>query len=187
MGIGLNFVGYLIRRIAAVYKPTLKIAADIFRYLGDQEYRDDLCRKMHEAVSVVEKSEVKHLFIFTHSLGTVIAVDALRTMQFKQVKSVMLVTSGSPLRRFFHRFFPGEYAEPRRQKELLMDAAGKDLRFEWINVYRHLDPVGTELGLGKEYESPVARDNETRLNAHLNYWGDPVVHNQVRELIAGLA
>src|ERR1700722_13367371 len=80
----------------------------------------------------------------THSLGTVIAVDFLAQLppEILEVKRVTLVTMGSPLQRYFCRFFPGIYASP-----MTLDAffRANIPAFRWINIYRKSDPIGSIL------------------------------------------
>jgi pimeloyl-ACP methyl ester carboxylesterase len=169
-------VGYLSRRFA----PLLKILADVFRYLGDSSYRTAVQAEFASQLRELAQLGSKNLFIFAHSLGTVIAVDSLRRLYSEGFDSIVLVTAGSPLRRFFWRFFQLDYPEPWALLVQVSRILGKNnTRFSWFNVFRRKDPVGGLLRLPPGHECAVPKANETVLSAHLDYWTDEEVHRAI--------
>src|SRR5262249_12630189 len=111
------------------------------------------------------------------------AVDSLvNSREWGRDDAVVLVTAGSPLRRFFFRFFPGIFI-PESPAGVAHLARGRLGDFHWLNVYRPWDPIGTSLRLTVD---GAGRDVSTGqrlgvLSAHLDYWRDPVVLKLVRE------
>jgi len=165
--------GSILRRLVA---PVLKICADVARYMGDVRYRQKLMTHMDAVIQRVPRT--RELYIVSHSLGSLVALDYCRhhVDRLSGRPAVVLVTAGSPLRRLIRRFFSRYMPD--------LDAVARDLfhavpAFRWVNVYRPLDPVGGRLSARP---SPLA-DISTRQwhRGHVDYFGDPVV------LEAGLA
>ena len=98
--------------------------------------------------------------------------------------SVTLVTLGSPLKRFFFRFFPRLYF-PRKANECAAIASAKLMRFRWVNCFRPKDQVGTSVGLaGAPSRIDVSTGQNSRfLSAHPNYWNDPVVRDIILDTL----
>lgn len=151
--------------------PALKVLADIFRYIGDTEYRrlihEGVRSKVREAVGEVEDLDV---VLAGHSLGSVIALDALRARPspFEGAASIHLVTGGSPLRRLFHRFFRGSYRRPDIEARRLQSQYNS---LVWMNVFRPLDYIGGRLG---DRQADSIRDIRLpqRHQLHIGYWSD---------------
>ncbi len=158
-----------------VASPFLKIGADIFRYLGEDEYASALIAEVQAAIVDFDKARIRRIVLVTHSLGTVIAVDALRgftqTFNFEQID---LFTAGSPLKRFFYRFFPGAYPAPIIFWHFLKCRMPG---FIWVNIYRPFDEVGSCLSLPQGSEKSTC---QFRFPSHPNYWGDSFVHRIAR-------
>jgi hypothetical protein len=162
-------------------EPVLKVLADIFRYLGDPEYRTMIQSDLDRCFGTLDLVG-KELFLVGHSLGSVIVVDALwrGANHLARCSSITLITLGSPLRRFFWRFFRSAIPRPDELE------AGFHIRyqsFRWINTYRPFDPFGTKL-----FDVP-GRDFSTRQYhrvlawAHTNYWSDRNVLGRVRRAL----
>jgi hypothetical protein len=172
-----------------VIAPLLKIALDIFRYVGDPAYRraiqDGLDAKIGEFRAGGAAPD--EYVLLTHSLGSVIAVDSLLNSQkWGGGDRVLLITMGSPIARYFCTMFEGLFFP--RSPAAIGDAAAARLGFfSWVNVYRPLDPIGASLGLPDEKK----RERNTRqyrigLAAHVDYWSDPVVGDALMEVIPKL-
>jgi hypothetical protein len=162
--------------VKSLIGPSLKVLLDIFRYVADQEYRGLLLHKLDTLISGIAPSQdgTRHLVIVAHSLGTVIAVDSLvRSECWKPNDHVSLFTLGSPLKRFFFRFFPNLLFPPNAFLCAQM-MARRVARFRWMNCYRPWDQIGTAIGLPEvsgSYETST-RQYSRILTAHLNYWAD---------------
>ena len=164
----------------AVAGPTLKILLDIFRYVGDPAYRDKILEGMCEKVAEHRLEVGRQFVLLSHSLGSVIAVDSLvNSPTWCREDDVLLITMGSPLSRFFFRFFPNALF-PDDPKRVAATVAARVRSFAWVNVYRPLDPIGTNLsltatGCGVDRTTGQFR----RLDAHGDYFSDPVVRDCV--------
>lgn len=165
----------------------LKVMLDVFRYVGEPAYRASLQQEMDKTVAEMrDHSGPRRWFVIGHSLGSVIAVDSLMNSPAWQPNdAVTLITLGSPLKRFFFRFFPNMFfpASACKCAQVIASHVGK---FRWINCYRERDYVGTTIGLGDEqYTREIKASNDkSYLYAHLNYWGDAEVR---RLILTGLA
>lgn len=175
-GLAVFLAALLYRRLEHLALPALKIAADIVRYLGDREYTVSLRRQVMQWLDGVTRKSIRHVVLVTHSLGSVVAVDTLRLVTgTRDIESIALYTSGSPLRRYFHRFFPGAYPHPLQLWHQLRRVIPG---FVWVNIYRPGDEVGTDLQLPAGCERTTGR---YRFPAHPSYWNDPHVHSVARE------
>ena len=89
---------------------------------------------------------------------------------------------GSPLRRFFAAFIGSAYVHPHIYAKLLSEKF--DL-FQWINVYRPWDPIGTRL-VNTKYSTITEICTHQWLkivHAHLGYWSDPKVTSMIYEAL----
>jgi hypothetical protein len=159
--------------------PALKILMDIFRYAGDPPYRQRIQTLVTAKVGAVRTANGsgEELYILAHSLGSVIAIDSLlNTEAFIPADRITLITIGSPLRRFFFRFFPNLFF-PDTAALCAKKLASRFAGFRWINCYRPFDQIGTRLGLPDcEWTSEVSTSQYNRIaSAHPDYWGDPIV------------
>ncbi len=177
--ITIRFVGHLSHLF---FGPLLKVMLDIFRYVGEPDYRDHL---QHELDSQLASTRDTAITICAHSLGSVIALDSLlNSAYWSQTHSVTLVTMGSPLRRCFFRFFPNLLFPPSSSQAhcQIMTRIGT---FQWVNVYRPLDPIGTSLrfssdGAGQD----VSTGQWSRFNAHPGYFVDPIVYRTINSALS---
>ena len=157
---------------AGVIAPQVKLMADVVRYLGVPSYRNSLHGQLRTFITDLHLSKNTRLLLVAHSLGSVIAADCLTDPDspFDPDADVCLMTLGSPLRRFFARFFCQVYPPPA---EIARSIRTRFPRFAWINIFRPLDYVGAELN------APV-RDIQNictgeRFRFHTGYWGDALV------------
>ncbi len=180
--IALGGASFYLRRYQNIALPILKVLADIARYLGDDEYRMNLQSQFVDQINRWTDKGCRRVFVFSHSLGTVISVDSLLSPRLRPPAELFLVTGGSPLRRIFHTCFPSRYSSPVRIRSLIVNRFEcQAATFRWVHVYRPGDPIGGSLGLA-EHE----RSTDTRLGwmkAHSDYWSDQEVHAKVEELI----
>jgi pimeloyl-ACP methyl ester carboxylesterase len=90
----------------------VKVSSEVLRYVGVPEYRQRILSAFLEETRRA-LSESDRLVLVTHSLGSAMALDALtESPDLIRGKDVTLVTMGSPIHRFFYRFFPGIFCEP---------------------------------------------------------------------------
>lgn len=152
-----------------------KYLADVALYLSNDRFGAKVRARLAAAVKAAPAAST--LVICAHSLGSVIAFDVLRANA--PHCRVVLVTGGSPLSRYLHRFFPALYPAPA-EVERAFSASG---RVRWFNIYRRADPVGGRLDLepGLDVDlSGVNYQGRWRIEAHYNYWNDPTIAAAVR-------
>jgi hypothetical protein len=168
--IGLTIAACLLWLIRYAIAPALKVLADIFRYVGDPEYRARIQAGLERCLQELGL-EGKELYLVGHSLGSVIAVDALwcAAGPFASCSSITLVTLGSPLRRFFWRFFRPAIPRPG---DLAAHFDRQYGRFRWVNVYRPFDPIGTTLFTQTGYDFSTKQYHRILAWAHTHYWSD---------------
>ena len=157
----------------------LKVLGDIFRYIGQPHYASRLregfvsefCRATQGPTDII---------LMTHSLGSVIAMDCLRLYPqiTEKLRSVHLITMGSPLKRLFATPFPHIFAAP---SDLFLELHQRIRNFSWTNVYRPLDYIGARLsppGAGI-LECPVRQ----RFKLHGEYWSDRHVIRSIKQAL----
>jgi len=167
----------LIGHAVSVAAFILKIACDIFRYIGSRAYRETLLNRWRDQLRSLSLSREDELIIVAHSLGTVIAVEGLLTSDEGRLpRHLVLITMGCPLRRLFWRFFTPLFPSP---EECARALASRVEDFRWCNVFRPLDLIGAKL------TSPSITDASTAqlLKNHTNYWSDPTVWTIVTSFI----
>jgi len=164
--------------------PSLKVLLDIFRYIGTVGYRETIQSHMDALIRerFASGRPQRPICILSHSLGTVIALDSLLSSgEWGRYSQITLITLGSPIRRFFMRFFP-ELFFPAPATAAAAAVAAR-VNFRWINCYRPLDQVGTAIGLsGLAYCRDVSTNQWKRFwDAHLDYWSDDHVASVIAE------
>jgi hypothetical protein len=167
----------------------VKVLLDIFRYLAESTYRSKILIALGDEINnELSNSNSKDFVILAHSLGTVIALDMLINGGCEwSDKNVTLITMGSPLKRFFIRFFPG-ILFPSDINEIASLSAQKLSSFKWINIYRPFDYIGTSLGFSSLCQ---AKDVSTGqwwkiLSSHSNYWYEKNGNHVSRKIIKEL-
>ena len=100
------------------------------------------------------------VFVSAHSQGSIIAVAALLRHQ-RVFGNVALVTYGSPLDRFYEKYFPAYFPAATT------DQLAARLHGHWVNLYRTTDPIGgTVAAAALDWCVPVAGPHP---EGHSNY------------------
>jgi hypothetical protein len=154
--------------IQLVASPTLKVCADIFRYIGVPSYREALQGALTRELENLAEG-CRHMVVVGHSLGSIIAVDSLlnRSSILERLPRLDLITMGSPLKRVFSRGFPEIFGSPA---DIFDELSTRYSGFRWINIYRPFDVVG-----GKLTNVPnaiVEATTEQYFRNHTGYWSD---------------
>jgi hypothetical protein len=175
---------HLLLRRAWVGGP-LKVVLDIVRYMGDPTHRARVQGALDARIGEARTAagDGRQIALVAHSLGSVIALDSLvNSAVWQPSDTVVLITMGSPIRRFFVRFFPGYLFPPSVERAARL-AASRVRALTWINVHRRWDYVGTGLNLGRAgVGADVCTGQWRRVRrAHSNYWEDPLVIDRIRQ------
>lgn len=164
----------------------LKIILDIIRYLGECDYRTKILEELDQLIE--REIEANNQIVFlAHSLGSVIAIDYLLNYQCieNKYRRILLITMGSPFRRFFIRFFPGVIFYPRIN-DTAITIQNRFQEFKWLNVYRPWDYIGASLNLEKNVagiDKSTEQYNRFGFNSHSGYWEDQCVLNTINQAI----
>jgi len=108
---------------------------DVAGYVCHNEMRERVRSFVLDAIlRLACRDDVEGIVLNTHSNGTVVAIDVLRTLPpFAAKKVLALVTAGSPLRKYIDFFTWGQHLAT-------IPRIGR-----WINFYDEQDPVGDPL------------------------------------------
>ncbi|KAA3608617.1 MAG: hypothetical protein DWQ01_10960 [Planctomycetota bacterium] len=190
--IGFAVVVVLLLAATAIHfvRPGFKVILDVVRYTGDQEYRDKLQQALAEDLSLkLENLEPgEPVYLLGHSLGSVLLVDLLvNDENLIWDRPIALVTGGSPIRRWFQRFFSESYF-PSTSGTLVAALQKRHSELCWANVYRPQDPIGTSLDLSRHEgcEDCSTGQRHSVLRAHGDYWSDPDVARKAIEVVRNL-
>jgi hypothetical protein len=181
---GSGLAALVYHALKLVLGPLTKVLADVFRYLGISDYREERVRALRESL---ERQRGDRLILATHSLGTVISRDALLEIDPDRIAPrVEWITAGCPLRDLMHLFFPFQYSHPR---ETLRSLRLRSPGINWVNVYRPMDPIGRHLGLGCDRDKSTGQWIGRNFGplAHVDYWGDPQVYRSISEVLESAA
>lgn len=180
--VGLQALRYLLAR--AWNEGPIKILLDITRYVGEPDYRTRTLEQLAEFIHQKQGAS-ENLVIVAHSLGTIIALDYLCNWRAEdRGHNILLITMGSPYRRFFLSWLPGVLFDRRATVGRI---SAKCHSFRWLNVYRPWDYIGTSLRLADDV-SVVDRSTRQyfRLNGHADYWSDDVVLSAIKSALVSL-
>ncbi|HKV78809.1 MAG TPA: hypothetical protein VJP02_11735 [Candidatus Sulfotelmatobacter sp.] len=158
-----------------------KLTADVARYIGLAKYRAAIIQQLDKQIQNTLHDENSELLLITHSLGTVIATDYLSQLiaAGSELKNITVITMGSPLERFFARFFSQLYPSP---EEFSTFFASHIRTFIWINIFRKHDPIGSKIGNPESLiENHQIEEELGWLEAHLNYFSSQAVYRCIRE------
>ncbi|PSK96389.1 hypothetical protein CLV30_12648 [Haloactinopolyspora alba] len=121
--------------------------------------------------------------VSAHSQGSVLAAAAVLQLPDDAAARVALLTHGSPLRRFYARFYPA-YVGPNALETLREHVDGR-----WRNLYRRTDPIGSWVldppgdefrRVDRELRDPATLDQPVL--GHAEYWDDPAYEPAVAGL-----
>lgn len=185
LAISVALLYFLTTTAASIAGGALKIVLDVAMYLGEPDYRERIQRGLAaEIAPLIDRGDEGEIVVVGHSLGSVVALDSLaNSPSWDGSHHVRLVTLGSPLRRFFMRFWTGDLF-PAGCAAAASHVAGRMATFRWLNVYRPFDQVGGNLALAL---SGSGQDHSTGqwsriLTAHPNYWSD----KKVLDVVSGV-
>lgn len=162
----------VIRFIQFKFGFILKHLADVFLYIGNENYRNELINSFSELCNKNNISNSEEIIFLTHSLGSVIATDYLiREDLISEHSKVILITMGSPLKRFFSTFFPNSVSTPVEKYEFYFNKYNK---FKWINIYRPLDFIGSSVSKNNKCDIINISSGQIKdpFSSHTGYWND---------------
>lgn len=127
----------------------IKTGLDLFRYLGEPEYRQRIQQALDKAIARARArvGDDRRFVLAGQGLGSVMALDCvMHSPAWRKTDNVLLVTMGSPLRRYFLSLYP-RTPFPESMEHIIDLVAGRLDQFRWINIYRPWDYMGAGLGL----------------------------------------
>ncbi|MDX2263562.1 MAG: hypothetical protein NW215_01135 [Hyphomicrobiales bacterium] len=104
----------------------------------------------------------RQISFITHSLGTMVAIEAIRDLRLQGSTRYNLVTMGSPYKNIFQHYFPHLFAP--------LASADFPQGLRWLNVYRVNDYVGTEITTEDRF---IEERATAERKGHLGYFTDP--------------
>ena len=163
------------------------IGKDIITYFkgepnNGEERSYSLRSRIHARFDAVVKSTVEsespsEILILTHSLGSIIAIEALSAdlnsplFATPGITTRKLVTMGSPYAHIFQYYFPRRFRFP---SELVSKSP------TWVNIFRIDDFVGTVIGKPQgDWPKNIPIDPY----GHTDYWVDKQVQEELRNII----
>ena len=153
----------------------IKDVLDVFRYLGEPGCRERIQQALDKAIAQArERTGEDQDFVLTgQGMGSVMALDSiLHSRAWRNTDRLLLVTMGSPLKRYFLRLYPRTFF-PEHMEEVIALIAKRLHQFRWINIYRPWDYMGAELGLkpfnGRDLSTGIG---DRRTLGHADYWQD---------------
>jgi hypothetical protein len=154
----------------------LKVALGAFRYLGEPRYRERIQQALDKAIGLARTrvGNEQDFVLAGQGVGTVIALDSvMHSRVWRNTDRVLLVTMGSPLRRWFLTLYPGTLF-PERMESLVESVVRRLGGFRWLNIYRSWDYLGAQLELksfkGRDISTGIG---ERRVVGHADFWHDP--------------
>ncbi len=124
------------------------------------------------------------LVIISHSQGTVIVLDVLRSdgaAWRRQLGNLSLVTMGSPATHLYTHYFPTSFPDYATDPALQPRSAGGQVLDAWTNIFRVDDFVGTHVATDPNAAWP--REIPVPANGHTNYWIDRNVMAMLGEVV----
>jgi hypothetical protein len=192
LGFMLALCGLLLLAFARFIAGPLKVIADVMCFVGDSTYSERLLNHLDQAY--IRPRNIKagdSVVIVAHSLGSSIALSYLLrgSDALPQLRSLIFVTLGSPIRRYLGRFFAGFCPNADTVANTLRDRYPE---FLWINAYRPFDPIGGKLFTQQSQQTDFVVDVSTRqycklwVWAHIHYLDDPQVFSMVEQQISAM-
>jgi hypothetical protein len=146
-----------------------------FHPLAPPTYSDRAVTSMVRRIEDHARSGPDTLLVAAHSQGGVIAGTAvLGTARYADLRSIGLLTFGSPWHRLYAEFFPA-YFSSQTDKALYDRLAGR-----WRNLFRATDPIGGPVGC-VGVDAPTLADPVGR--RHSDYWLEREYADAVAELL----
>lgn len=196
--------------ISAVVRGFLvQYVGDVTAYLSSHrlsrfsELRDAIqAEALAVARAVYTEGQYGSHVIVGHSLGSVVAYDTLNALINQEGPRIVslttrLLTFGSPLDKT--AFIFRSQKRDSDVREALAEAtqpviADGRLRPPWVNIYSRRDPISGRLDY---YDDPTGsepkvrntedRDADIPIAAHTQYWGNPLLANELCEACSGTA
>lgn len=151
--------------LRAILGTPLKVYSDIVQYLSSSRFRAETHTTLKKVLEGIEPG--RPVVIVGHSLGSMIAIDYATTARACDLRSVTaIITCGSPLSRFFCRFFADRYLPPSTIRTLIRR---KRPHLLWLNMHQPFDYVG-----GRVFPGHSDLDHRLRFSRrlHTGYFGN---------------
>ncbi len=152
--------------------------------------RDHITRRLEVLVTeLIATGGYKDVILLSHSQGSVIVYDFLKSDAARLGVRVNVLTAGSPLGALYGYYF-NEYGDMVQALAKLAPHIAS-----WTNIYRSDDPIaGPILPAKGPYAEDAGfvraaypfHDIEMKPGGHMRYWEEPVVCDAIRNMLAGL-
>ena len=118
-----------------------------FHPLAPPSYAVRTVPELQSRVSEIAAADGKTI-LSGHSQGSVVSFAAAASLDDSDLDTVMLVTHGSPLRRFYARFFPKYFSDELLASTVARLGPGTEpTAGHWVNFYRVTDPIGQPISI----------------------------------------
>jgi hypothetical protein len=159
------------------FRGPFKVLLEVCRYMGGEPgYRERVQQALDRAIAQARTrvGSGPDLVLAAQGVGGLMAVDSvLHSGAWRRTDRVLLITMGSPLRRWILSLYPGTLF-PESMAGVMDIAFRRLAQLRWVNIYRPWDYLGGGMGLarfgGKDVSTGVGM---RRIIGHVDYWRDP--------------
>jgi hypothetical protein len=153
------------RKWSRFLSPAGYVSKDIVFYWKSRERRKILQYNLRNLICrLTNQCPEANIIVMAHSLGTLLAVHALRNSEAIRNKKTILITLGSPMKMMSR--LSKKISDPSR---LAAEFRDKDTVQLWFNFWRDQDFIGRSLFNGDEAN---CAEEALASGGHTNYWAD---------------
>lgn len=161
-----GFAAYAVLGMAIrMFSTLLDLPGDVARYVASDSARTGAVRHLRDIIgAVTERAPATTILLMSHSLGTVLASEALSGLPSPGRGRMILLTLGSPLKAM-SRIFSSLVRTPTA---IISQFEAQGAAPQWLNLWREEDWIGKALGA----TGPRFAESSLGPGLHANYWSD---------------